>query len=94
MMVMKGLYAYHVGTTLQDKREADRVFLNNMLRIIGANTHFKPLAWLRTRRAYKYYWAVDNFGGPALESSSSKAAAAQAEREKTAAQTLLGLVGR
>jgi hypothetical protein len=30
----------------------------------------------------------------ALESSSSKAAAAQAEREKTAAQTLLGLVGR
>ena len=29
-----------------------------------------------------------------LESSSSKAAAAQAEREKTAAQTLLELVGR
>jgi hypothetical protein len=59
-------YMYHVGTTLADKLEADRVFLNNMLRIIGAKTHFKWLAWLRTRRANKYYWAVDQFGGPAF----------------------------
>jgi hypothetical protein len=59
-------YMYYVGTTLQDKQEADRVFLNNMLRIIEANTSFKPLAWLRTHRAYKYYWAVERFGGPAF----------------------------
>jgi hypothetical protein len=59
-------YMYYVGMTLEDKREADRVFLNNMIRIIEANSKFWVLEFLRKRRAKKYYLAVDWFGGPAF----------------------------
>lgn len=57
-------WMYHVGEVLEDKEEADRVFLNNMLRLIEAqsNNFMKPL---RRRRALKYYEAVVTFGGPA-----------------------------
>ena len=57
-------WMYHVGATLEDKEEADRVFLNNLLRLIEArsNRFLKPL---RRRRALKYYEAVVVFGGPA-----------------------------
>jgi hypothetical protein len=50
----------------EDKEEADRVFLWNMLRIIHARTSSRILTWLRRRRAYKYYLAVKHFGGPAF----------------------------
>lgn len=59
-------YMYHVGTTLADKEEGDRVMLNNVLRIIEAKTRLRPLLWLRRRRAYKYYRAVKHFGPPAF----------------------------
>ena len=49
--------------TIADKEEADRVFLNNMLRIIEAKTKFGLLKPLRNRRALKYYEAVKYFGG-------------------------------
>lgn len=46
----------------ETKKEADRVFLNNMIRII--NNASKWLRWLRLRRAHTYYNAVKYFGGP------------------------------
>lgn len=57
-------YMYHVGETLADKEEADRVFLNNMLRLIEAGTGWLKI--FRRRRALKYYEAVTAFGGPAF----------------------------
>ena len=58
-------YMYSVGKTIEDKCTADRVFLNNMLRIIEAvNTWYYPTALAR-RRALKYYEAVINFGSTA-----------------------------
>lgn len=58
---------YHWGETIDHKYEADRTFLNNMIRLIQA----KKRAWwwttrLRLRMARKYYWAVKYFGGPAF----------------------------
>lgn len=58
-------YMYHVGSTLADKEEADRVFLNNALRIIQAKTNWRILKWLRMRRAYTYYTAVKRYGAAA-----------------------------
>lgn len=56
-------WMYHHGKTIDDKDEADRVFLNNMLRLIERGNRFlKPL---RRRRALKYYESVVAFGGPA-----------------------------
>ena len=57
-------YMYHIGRTIEDKAEADRTFLNNMLRLI--NDRGGLLAPLRRRRALKYYEAVVYFGGPAF----------------------------
>jgi len=57
-------FMYLKGQTIQDKEEADRVFLNNMLRIINHESKCFILRWLRRRRALKYYLAVKHFGGP------------------------------
>lgn len=60
-------YMYHVGTTIQDKESADRVLLNNMIRIIEQDgKQWKWLVKLRRIRAREYYLAVKNFGGPAF----------------------------
>ena len=59
-------YMYAKGLRHSSKREADRVFLYNMLRIIRARTHSRILFWLRKRRARTFYLAVKNFGGPAF----------------------------
>lgn len=59
-------YMYHVGEDIADKKEADRVFLNNMLRLIDAQTKCRWLKRLRRSRAETYYFAVDIFGGPAF----------------------------
>lgn len=59
-------WMYTCGQTLADKQEADRVFLNNMLRIIEAKTRIKTLKKLRAIRAREYYEAVEHFGGPAF----------------------------
>jgi len=57
-------FMYEVGKTQADKEEADRVFLNNMVRIInGRGGLFRRL---RLRRAKKYYLAVYHFGGSAF----------------------------
>ena len=57
-------WMYHHGSTEKDRREADRVFLNNMLRIINQKGGW--LASFRRYRAMTYYNAVRNYGGPAF----------------------------
>ncbi|MBT0664757.1 hypothetical protein KI809_10640 [Geobacter pelophilus] len=63
-------WMYATGQTIADKDEADRTFLNNVLRLIdGADGWFNQL-WLvkklRRLRAREYYEAVHLFGGPAF----------------------------
>jgi len=65
-------WAYYEGQTLADKEEADRVFLNNMLRLIDAASGFGPLRWLRRWRAMTYYNAVRDLGGPAFWAGKNK----------------------
>ena len=57
-------YMYEAGETIEEKYEADRVFLNNMLRLVDTSIVW-PLRVLRTRAAVKYYYAVRDCGGPA-----------------------------
>ena len=59
-------YQYHYGRTIEDKWEADRIFHNNMNRLITRDSHkkHKP-TWLQRRRALKYYYAVKCFGSEA-----------------------------
>ena len=57
-------WQYSQGATLQDKEYADRIFLNNLVRIIDSGS--KCLRWLRRRRALKMHWAVKTFGEPAF----------------------------
>jgi hypothetical protein len=59
-------FMYLVGVDEEDRQEADRVFFNNLIRIIEAKTKLWPLKMLRHRRALKYYEAVRCFGGPAF----------------------------
>ena len=57
-------WCYSMGKTIDDKEEADRIFLNNMIRIFNrADTWYK---YLQVRRAKKYYYAVKLFGGSAF----------------------------
>ena len=65
-------FMYDVGKTLKDKEEADRVFLNNLLRLIDAETSLAVLKWLRRRRAKTYYDAVCLLGGPAFWAGKNK----------------------
>jgi len=58
-------YMYSVGKTIEDKEKADRVFLNNMLRIIEAHDKWYYPHSLARRRALTYYEAVVNFGSTA-----------------------------
>ena len=60
-------FMYNNGRTIEDKEEADRVFHNNMNRLITRDKHkfYKP-TWLQRRRALKYYMAVKHFGGEAF----------------------------
>lgn len=58
-------FMYYMGKTQADKDEADRVFKNNMLRIIEADS-CRLLKPIRRRLAKGYYEAVHDFGGPAF----------------------------
>lgn len=62
-------WMYTVGETLADKEEADRVFLNNVLRQIDAAKGCWLIKRLRLRAARAYYEAVQHFGGPAFWSN-------------------------
>lgn len=58
-------FGYHIGTTIEHKKEEDRRMLNNSIRLIdrGAGGLVRIL---RVKRAVKYYLAVDLCGGPAF----------------------------
>jgi len=58
-------WMYQYGLTASDKEVADRVFLNNMTRIIKQNSKNRFVKFLRLRRAKTYYIAVKYFGGDA-----------------------------
>ncbi len=59
-------WMYHHGKDSDDKLDADRAFLNNMVRTINYHTSNWVLRKLRLRRARIYYEAVKTFGGPAF----------------------------
>ena len=59
-------WMYSVGTCLEDKEEADRVFLNNMFRLIDRDNEWYKPTFAQRRRALKYYEAVKYKGGPAF----------------------------
>lgn len=65
-------FMYSVGETISDKDEADRVFLNNMLRLVEAAGGPEWLRRLRANRAHTYYLAVKTFGGPAFWSGKNE----------------------
>ena len=66
-------WMYHTGAAIEDKDEADRVFLNNMLRLIDSAGGLWPVVALRRHAAAKYYRAVADFGGPAFWSGKNRA---------------------
>ena len=55
-------YCYHIWSDSSGKEVADRLMLNNLYEYIEKETkrgwYYKPLRWMRKRRAYKYYLAV------------------------------------
>lgn len=53
-------HMYKFGRSELDRQEADRVFLNNLLRIINAKGGW--LAWPRRYRAMTYYNFVNKYG--------------------------------
>lgn len=59
-------WMYTVGQTIADKDEADRVFLNNCMRLIESKKSNWFIKGLRMRAAKDYYDAVHYFGGPAF----------------------------
>ena len=63
-------FMYAMGETNDDKEEADRVFKNNLIRII--KHHGGILKSLRIIRAHTYYLSVKWFGGPAFWDNKNK----------------------
>jgi len=59
-------WQYTLGTTINDKLEADRILLNNIIRLIDAAGGCWLLRKLRRLAALRYYNAVVIFGGPAF----------------------------
>lgn len=59
-------WMYTVGKTQDDKDEADRVFLNNVLRLIDGEGGWSIVKKARRLLARDYYEAVHLFGGPAF----------------------------
>ena len=54
-------WMYWARKTEADREEADRVFLNNMLRIVEAESNFAT-RFIRRRLALHYYSVVRDFG--------------------------------
>ena len=59
-------WMYSEGSTLEDKEKADRVFLNNMVRIIQDGSNLWILRRMRLLRAKNYYNVVRILGGPSF----------------------------
>jgi len=63
-------WMYQHGKTLDDKEFSDRVFRQNMFRIVRAGGG--PLRYARYSLAMAYYWAVKYGGEPAFWNSKHK----------------------
>lgn len=59
-------WMYSVGKSHEDKEAADRVFMNNMVRLINAQQSCWLIRFLRLHQARIYYDAVKFFGGSAF----------------------------
>jgi len=59
-------WGYYMGKDILDKEETDRVFLNNLLRLIKLDKRWYTPKRLMRRRAKTYYKMVHWFGGPAF----------------------------
>jgi hypothetical protein len=62
-------YQYAQDRTEEGLFAADRIFLNNMLRIVAAAGGFQLLIWLRRRLAHMYFMSVRKWGGPCYHDS-------------------------
>jgi len=58
-------YRFYPSCEEKDRKSADIIFLNNMLRIVVEKTENNLLRLLRKRRCLTYYKAVRLLGGPA-----------------------------
>jgi len=66
-------WMYEFGKTVEHKNEADRIFLNNMIRTIDRKIdQYWWMKKLRKRLAKKYYIAVKYFGGSAFWDNKDK----------------------
>ena len=65
-------YMYHAGKTLKDKKEADRVFKNNLFRIVRFESCCWLLRKLRLQRAKTYYLFVKEWGASAFWENKNK----------------------
>ena len=59
-------YRFYDGNSEEDRKMADSILKNNLLRIVKAKSKSKILRWLRNRRCGTYYRAVRLVGGPAF----------------------------
>lgn len=65
-------YMYTVGATIGEKVVADRIFLNNMLRLIDAGGGWGFIKRWRADLAHDYFDTVSKFGGPAFWDGKNK----------------------
>lgn len=65
-------FMYSVGETIADKEEADRVFLNNMIRIVSDKSSNRFTRCIMLRIVKKYYQGVKYFGGPSFWDGKNK----------------------
>ena len=56
-------FMYRFGRSEHDRRKADRVFLNNMMRMTEAESSNVFSFWLRSTKAVAYYAIVRSVGG-------------------------------
>lgn len=59
-------WMYAEGKTIEDKESADRVFLNNMVRLIDHSQACRAAKIINHYRAKRYYLIVKNFAGPSF----------------------------
>ena len=65
-------YMYEIGETEEDKKDADRAFLGNMIKLINHKSANGFMRWIRRARAMKYYTAVAEAGNNAFWKSKKK----------------------
>lgn len=66
-------YMYTIGGSLHDKKKADRVFLNNMTRLVLAYSGNWFTRNLRLAMVKRYFNAVKYYGGDAFWQGKNKA---------------------